>query len=195
MNSLLSRLLLLVAAAMLPAIAIQAYNEIDLRRTRQVEVQDEVRGLAKLAAAEQLQIVQGVRQAMIALSEIPAIKEKDVQGCNAYVSRLQQRFPEFIVFIVVDMNGDSFCDSLKVHTRSTAAGRAYFANVVKTGQFTVGGFAFGRNTGRKVLQFALPFYDDENRMGGVVVGALSLDWLADYIAEKGVPAGAAIAIT
>ena len=106
MNSLLSRLFALVAAAMLPAIAIQAYNEIDLRRTRQVEVQDEVRGLAKLAAAEQQQIVQGVRQAMIALSELPAIKEKDVEGCNAYLSRIKQRYPEFIAFIVVDMNGE-----------------------------------------------------------------------------------------
>jgi hypothetical protein len=45
MSSLLSRLFALVAAAMLPAIAIQAYNEIDLRRTRQVEVQDEALGL------------------------------------------------------------------------------------------------------------------------------------------------------
>jgi hypothetical protein len=78
MNSLMSRLFVLVAAAMLPAIAIQGYNEIDLRRTRQVEVQDEALGLAKLAAAEQLQIVQGVRQALIALSEVPAIKAKDV---------------------------------------------------------------------------------------------------------------------
>lgn len=195
MNSLLSRLFALVAAAMLPAIAIQAYNEIDLRRTRQLEVQDEVRGLAKLAAAEQQQIVQGVRQAMIALSEVPAIKERDVQGCNAYISRIKQRYPEFIAFIVVDMNGDSFCDSFKEHRQSTATGRAYFASVVKTGQFTVGEFAVGRNTGRKVLQFALPFYDDEDRMGGVIVAALSLDWLADYIAKKGVPAGAAIAIT
>jgi signal transduction histidine kinase len=194
-NSLLSRLFALVAAAMLPAIAIQAYNEIDLRRTRQVEVQDEVRGLAKLAAAEQQQIVQGVRQAMIALSELPAIKEKDVEGCNAYLSRIKQRYPEFIAFIVVDINGDSFCDSLGEHKQSTAAGRAYFASVVKTGKFTVGEFAVGRNTGRNVLQFALPFYDNENRMGGVIVAALSLDWLADYIAKEGVPAGAALAIT
>src|ERR1700754_3743690 len=194
MNSLLSRLFALVAAAMLPAIAIQAYNEIDLRRTRQVEVQDEVRGLAKLAAAEQQQIVQGVRQAMIALSELPAIKEKDVEGCNAYLSRIKQRYPEFIAFIVVDMNGDSFCDSLE-HKQSTAAGRAYFASVVKTGNFTVGEFAHGRNTGRNVLQFALPFYDNENRMGGVVIAALSLDWLADYIAKKGVPEGGALAIS
>ena len=32
-------------------------------------------------------------------------------------------------------------------------------------------------------------------MGGVIVAGLSLDWLADYIARKGVPAGAALAIT
>src|SRR6201990_3511914 len=104
MNSLLSRLLLLCAAAMLPAIAIQAYNEIDLRRTREVEVQDEALGLAKLAAAEQQQIAQGVREALIALSEVPAIKTKDVQGCNTYLSRIKRRYPEFISFIVVDMN-------------------------------------------------------------------------------------------
>ena len=195
MSSLLSRLFVLVAVAMLPAIAIQAYNEIDLRRTREVEVQDEVLGLAKLAAAEQQQIVQGVRQALIALSELPAIKAKDVEGCNAYLSRINKRYPEFIVFIVVDIDGNSFCDSAIEHKPSTAAGRAYFASVVKTGKFTIGEFALGRTTGRNVLQFALPFYDNEDRMGGVVIAALSLDWLADYIAKKGVPEGAALAIT
>ncbi|MBR0696902.1 ATP-binding protein [Bradyrhizobium lablabi] len=194
-SSLLSRLFVLVAAAMLPAIAIQAYNEVDLRRMRQIEVQDEVLGLARLAAAEQQQIVQGVRQALIALSELPAIKAKDVAGCDAYLSRINRRYPEFIVFIVVDMNGNSFCDSAREHKPSTAAGRGYFARAVETGKFTVGEFAIGRTTGRNVLQFAVPFYDDEDRMGGVVVAALSLDWLADYIANKGVPAGAALAIT
>ncbi len=194
MSSLLSRLFVLVAVAMLPAIAIQAYNEIDLHRTREVEVQDEALGLAKLAAAEQLQIIQGVRQALIALSEVPAIKAKDVQGCNAYLSRINERYPEFIVFIVVDINGASLCDLAKVHRSSTAAGRSYFVSALKTGKFTVGEFAIGRTTGRKVLQLALPFYGDDGRMGGVAIAALSLDWLADYIANKGVPPGAALAI-
>jgi hypothetical protein len=39
--TILSRLFLLVAAALLPAIAVQAYNEFDLRHARQVEVQDQ----------------------------------------------------------------------------------------------------------------------------------------------------------
>ena len=46
-----------------------------------------------------------------------------------------------------------------------------------------------------MLHFALPFYGDDGRMGGVVIASLSLDWLADYIARKGIPAGAALAIT
>jgi signal transduction histidine kinase/CheY-like chemotaxis protein/HAMP domain-containing protein len=193
--TILSRLFVLVAAALLPAIAIQAYNEFDLRRARQVEVQNQALSLARLAAAEQKQIVQGIRQALIALSELPAIKAKDSQGCNAYLFKIKQRYPGFISFTVVDMNGSSFCDATSDHKPSTAAGRPYFANVLKTGEFTVGEFAIGRVTGRNVLQFALPFYGGDSRMGGVVMAALSLDWLADHIARKGIPAGAALAIT
>ena len=66
-----------VALALLPAITTQVYNEFDLRRTRQIEVQRQANNLADLAAAEQRQIVQGIHQALIALSELPAIKAKD----------------------------------------------------------------------------------------------------------------------
>jgi signal transduction histidine kinase/HAMP domain-containing protein len=194
-GTLLSHLFALVAVSLLPVIAIQAYNEFDLRRARQEEVQDEALGLAKLAAAGQQQIVQGIRQALIALSELPAIKAKDTQGCNAYLSKIKQRYPGFISFIVVDMNGSSFCDASSDHKPSTAAGRPYFASTLKTGAFTVGEFAIGRLTGRNVLHFALPFYGDDARMGGVVIAALSLDWLADSIARQDVPPGAALAIT
>jgi signal transduction histidine kinase/HAMP domain-containing protein len=184
---------LLVAVALLPAIAIQSYNEFDLRRSRQMEVQEQALGLAKLAAAEQQQIIQGIRQVLIALSELPAIKAKETQACNAYLSTISRRYPAFLTFVVVDMDGQSFCATNGMKTN--VAGRAYFANAVKTGEFTAGGFSIGRLTGRKVIQFALPFYGDDGRMGGVIVAPLSLDWLADYIARMGVPPGAALAIT
>jgi signal transduction histidine kinase len=192
--TLLSRLLVLVAIAMLPAIALEAHSELALRSARQVEVQNQALNLAQLAAAEQRQIVQGIHQALIALSELPAIKAKDVDGCNAYLAKIKRRYPGFISFIVVETNGASVCDTSDDHRPSTAAGRPYFDNVLKTGDFTVGEFALGRNTGRKVLHFALPFYDDDARLGGVVIAALSLDWLADIISLQDVPPGAALAI-
>ncbi len=193
--TLLSRLFVLVAVALLPAITIQAYNEFDLRRARQVEVQDQALSLAKLAAAEQQQIVQGIRQVLIALSELPAIKARDSQACNTYLAAMQPRFPAFLTFIVTDLDGQPFCDSNSDRKPVNVAARAYFASVLKTGAFTVGEFSIGLSVPRKVIQFALPFYGDDGRMGGVIIAPLGLDWLADYIAQKGAPAGAALAIT
>jgi len=192
--TLLSRLLVLVAIALLPAIAIQAHGEFALRRARHVEVQNQALNLAELAAAELRQIVQGIHQALIALSELPAIKAKDAEGCNAYLAKIKQRYPGFISFVVVDTSGATFCDTSDDHKPATAAGRVYFADVLKTRQFTVGEFAIGRKTGRKVLHFALPFYADDGHFGGVVIAALSLDWLADVVALQAVPPGAALAI-
>jgi signal transduction histidine kinase len=184
----------LVAAALLPAIGIQAYNEFELRRTRRIEVQSQALSLAELAAAEQRQTVQGIHQALIALSEVPAIKANDAQGCNSYLAKIKQRYPGFISLIVVDITGNSFCDATDDHKPSTAAGRPYFAEVLRTGEFTVGVFAIGRQTGRNVLHFAVPFSGDDGHTGGVVIAALSLDWLADSLARRNVPLGAALAI-
>jgi PAS domain S-box-containing protein len=192
--TLLSRLFILVATALLPAIGIQAYNEYDLRRTRQVEVQNQALSLAKLAAAEQQQIVQGIRQVLIAMSELPAIKARDSRACDAYLAAIQPRFPAFITFLVADLNGRSFCDTNSDHRPISIAARAYFARILKTRAFTVGEFSKGLSTGRNVIQFALPFYGDDGQLG-IIVAGLNLDWLADYIAREGVPEGAALAVT
>src|SRR5260221_14257450 len=160
------------------------YNEFDLRRTRQVEVQNQALSLAKLAAAEQQQIVQGIRQVLIAMSELPSIKTRDSQACDAYLATMQRRFPAFITFLVVDLKGWSFCDTNSDHRPITISARAYFASVLKTGAFTVGEFSAGLSTGRKVIQFVLPFYCDDGRMGGAIVEGLSLDWLPGHIAPK-----------
>jgi PAS domain S-box-containing protein len=185
----------LVAIALLPVIAVQAYNEFDLRRARQLEVQSQAISLAKLAAAEQQQIVQGIRQVLIALSELPAIKARDSQACNAYLTAMKQRFPAFITLIVADSNGRNFCDASSFHRPISIAARAYFANALKTDGFTVGEFSKGLSSGRNVIQFALPFHGDDGGLGGVIVASLSLDWLANYIAQKGAPAGAALGVT
>jgi signal transduction histidine kinase/CheY-like chemotaxis protein/HAMP domain-containing protein len=191
--ALLSRLFLLVAVALLPAIAIQSYNEFDLRRSRQMEVQEQALGLAKLAAAEQQQIVEGIRQVLIALSELPAVKAKDPQACSAYLLAIKRRYPAFLAFLVVDMNGQSFCTT--GGKSANVAGRADFINATQTGEFAVGGYSLGRLTGIKLIPFALPFYDEDGHMAGAIITAISLDWLAKFIVQMAVPPGATLAIT
>ena len=123
--ALLSRLFMLVAVALLPAIAIQSYNEFELRHSRQMEVQEQALGLAKLAAAQQQQIVGGIRQVLIALSELPAIKARAAEACSAYLSTIKRRYPAFLTFAAVDMNGQSFCTTNG--KTANVADRSYFA--------------------------------------------------------------------
>jgi signal transduction histidine kinase/CheY-like chemotaxis protein len=187
----LLRLFTLVAVALLPAIAIESYDQFDIHRLRQSEVQEHARSLAKLAAAQQLQIVDGIHQVLIALSELPAIKAKDSRACGKYLLATKQRYPAFHV-IVVDMNGQSICTA--TGESGNVAGRADFVNATSSGQFAVGQFSIGVLTGRQLISFALPFYDDEGRMAGAIITALNLDWLAEFVVQLGVPSGAAIAI-
>ncbi len=193
--SLLSRLCVLLVVALLPVTAIQIYDEFELHRLRQIEIRNQALSLAKLAGAEQQQIVQGIREVLIAMSEFPSIKAKDGEACNAYLLAIRQRFPAFITFIVTDLNGVSFCDTNSDHRPINIDKRKYFATALKTGAFTVGEFSAGLSTGRRVIQFALPFYGTNGRMGGIIVAALSLDWLGDHIGRKGILGGTALGIT
>ena len=193
--NLLSRLFVLVAVALLPAIAIQGYNEFELRAARQVELQDQALSLAKLTAAEQQQIVQGIRQVLVAFSELPAIKNGDSNACNAYLAAMKQRFPAFLTFLAVDLNGRSFCDTNSDHRTVDVSARAYFVKTLKTRAFTVGEFSVGLSVPRNVIQFSLPFYDNDGRLDGIIIAALGLDWLARYVALKAVSPGDALVIT
>src|ERR1700753_4014918 len=192
--TLLSRLCVLLGVALLPAIAIQMYNEFELHRLRQIEIQNQALSVAKLASAEEQQIVQGIREVLIAMSELPSIKAKDREACDAYLAAMQQRFPAFITFLVTDQNGVSFCDTNADHKPINISGRKYFATLLKTRAFTVGEFSAGLSSGRFVIQFALPFFDNDGRMAGVIDAGLSLDWLGDYIGRKGGSGGASAGI-
>ena len=192
--ALLSRLFALVAVALLPAIAVQSYNEFAQHRSLEAAVQEHASGFANLVAAQQQQTIEGVRDVLVALSELPAIKAKDVKACSAYLSTIEQRYPAFLTFVVVDMKGQSFCTTDDYGSVNVSS-RAYFNDAIATGKLTVGEFAMGLTTGRKVVQFALPFYGDDGNMAGVIIVPLRLDWLAKFIAQMNVPPGASLAIT
>ena len=140
---------------------VQSYNEFDLRRSRQMEVQEQVLGLAKLAAAEQQQIVQGIRQALIALSELPAIKSKRPPGCSAYLSGSRQQYPAIHQPL---SSSTRMAAHFAFKQRIQAIDRRR-ANLLrqrhKNRQVHSRRFAIGRVTGRNVLHFAVPFYGDE----------------------------------
>jgi signal transduction histidine kinase len=193
--SVLARLFVLVAIAVLPALAIQAYNEYDLRREREVEVRREALRLATFAAGELDRIVENGRGLLFALATLPAVREGDAASCSAYFAELKRLLPHYTVISAIDAGGTPFCSSAPVPGRVSIADRAYWRRAIETGEFTIGEYTVGRVLPARVLPLALAFRDMAGRVGGVVILSLDLDWLAEYFAQKPFNENATLAVS
>ena len=182
--SVLARLFALVAIAVLPALAIQAYNEYDVRREREVEVRREALRLATFAAGELDRIVENGRGLLFALATLPAVRERDPASCTPYLAELKRLLPHYTVISAIDAGGTPFCSSSPIPAGINIADRSYWRRAIETGEFTIGEYTVGRIRPVKVLPLALPFRDMAGQIGGIVILSIDLDWLAAYFAQK-----------
>ncbi|WP_448189442.1 PAS domain S-box protein [Azospirillum sp. sgz301742] len=192
--SLLNRLMLLVVLAMIPAVAVQVYNEYELRREREAEVGQQSERLLALIEAEQARLIEGFRQTMVAIRETRSVREGDTPACQAYMTRLKNNYPEFIDFYVTDAEGVVRCGTEIGSTRLRVADRFHFREAVRTAGFVVGEYIQSRATDRPVLPFAMPLQDAAGNTQGIVSALLDLGWLVAYLKAKPLPAGAAITV-
>jgi two-component sensor histidine kinase len=174
------RLILLVAASLIPMIAIQAYTQFDLRRAREDELRTNVLQMAQRVASEEQRVIEGIRQLLETLVELKEIRSGDAQGCASLFAQVRRRFEGIQAFAVTAKDGTIFCLSTPTSdkTAGSLADRAYFQQAMQSGAFAVGQYSIGKFTHRRVQSFALPYLDLNGERGGVVAISLSLDWLA-----------------
>src|SRR6476646_8832272 len=84
--SLVARLYLLVALAVLPAIAIQIYNELTMRQQREAQVHDEALRLAEFAASDLKGVLAGAHTLLISLASAPAIRNHAPAACDSLLA-------------------------------------------------------------------------------------------------------------
>jgi signal transduction histidine kinase len=192
--SVLPRLFILVLIAVLPALAIQASNEFDLRRSREAEVRQNALRLAQFASGELDRIVDNARVLLTALSKLAALRDHDAPACNAYLSELKQSLPQYTIVGALDVDGAPFCASADIMGQ-TAADRPYFKRALATGRFTIGEYTVGRILPKPVLPFALPFAGADGRPAGIVYLSLDLAWLAAHFEDRSFDGNATLAVT
>lgn len=188
------RLFLLVALALLPAVAIQAYNELDLRRSRENEVRDLALRQAQLAASELNQILEGVRNLLTAVAEVPAVRGFAAAACAAYIADLQSKVPHLLTIVAVDLDGRIRCRHPPASPGLNVADRFYFREPLATGRFVVGTYTVSRITGEASLPVSLPLLDEAGRAIGVIAAGVDIDWLNAHLRERTVTQGGSVTI-
>src|SRR5919106_3493815 len=99
------RIFLLVLIAVLPAIAIQIYTEVDLRRAREAEIHEQALRHADMVANDMLEILEGSRQLLVALARLPPVQALSPEACSDALGTMLSELPAYSTVGAVNRAG------------------------------------------------------------------------------------------
>jgi PAS domain S-box-containing protein len=194
MNSLVARLMLIIALAVAPALGFQAFTESEARHAREQLVEAEALRLVRLISAEQARIAEGAEQVLNVISGAPFVQENPPGLCQRLLADLLEQSPRYVFAAVIGLDGHAVCAPRAVDRGIDASKRDYFRLALQTGGFAIGGYAVGNATGQPSIHMAKPLRNRDGLVVGVVAVALSLDWLGQQLEHLALPPGAAVSI-
>ena len=193
-TSLRSRLILLVSLVVLVALALAIYPSMKERDQAAIGARAETLQLARLAANNQTSLIEGGQQLLVALAQVPAVREGDRAACDTFLAGLLPQYSQYENLGVVAPNGDLLCSALPHPNPVNYADHDWLQEAVKTEKFVIGQFAISRLTGKAVLPLSYPGLDETGQVQYVVFSAIDLAWLNQLAVQAQLPDGSIFTI-
>jgi len=191
LNSLRSRLMLLVALAILP-LAIMTVVGGMREREQAVEASEEnLRRLTNLAAANEAQSVERARQILVDLASVPDLLGP-TPGCNALLADVLDRNEGYVNFGLIQLNGEVSCSAVPMLHPVNLGDRSHFKRAVAERRFIAGDYVFGRVIRRHTINLTYPVIDRSGNVAAVVFAAMDLAGLDTFVNDINLPPGSVL---
>jgi PAS domain S-box-containing protein len=183
--TLLARLFLLVVIAILPAIAIQAYNEFDLRESRKAEAGEQALRLTRLASADLGRIGEGARQLILAFAQNDMIRQRSWEQCSRFAAGLLGTLDGYVDIGVATPEGKVVCSGLPDPAPAFAAALADLAPArTDPEDLLLGKYSVVPGSGARFVPYAYRHRDNRGMTDAIVFAMLNLDWLKNTFATR-----------
>ncbi len=189
-----TRLVLLVLLALLPVFGLLVYSAEQGHRAALRLAQSDLLSEVLMLSARQQRSVDMVHELLNGIASGPHIKNPVPGLCGQHLKNLHEEHPEFTNLGVAAPDGTMLCDALDPITNLKADQRPFFQQVMAGQRFAVGRYAIGRASGRPGIGFAVPVRNDAGQISGVAFAVLSLDGLAQSLADAPAMPGARLAV-
>src|SRR5215470_15050377 len=130
--SLRARLLLLVLLAVIPALVLTVYTNLEERQLRKAQVQEQAMRVSRLVSADHERLIEDARQLVVSLARLPAVRDRNPAACNALFADLLTRHSSYANLGVIDADGNVLCSALPMTGRVYAGDRGYFRRAIET---------------------------------------------------------------
>ncbi|MFL6674384.1 MAG: ATP-binding protein [Massilia sp.] len=192
LNSLRSRLMLLVALAIAPIAVMTIVNGVR-EREQAIQASDEnLRRLTGLAAANEAQSIEGARQILVDLASVPDLLG-ETSRCNALLADVLDRNEGYVNFGLIQLNGEVTCSAVPMLHPVNLGDRSHFRRAISERRFIAGDYVFGRVIRKHTINLTYPVIDRSGRVVAVVFAAMDLAGLDTFINDISLPPGAVLA--
>jgi two-component sensor histidine kinase len=187
--SLRTKLIAAVIVAVLPALALSAWQAVDQQRNADLRKSETVAATAELAAARYRTLIEGSRRLLEAVCAEDAVRQSanpdasptEINRCEAYLTNVLGKFPrEYSSAFVTDAEGVARCATLPTAVGVGFSDRDIFRLVRDTKAFALGAQVASRVAPRTVIPVALPILQDGAFRGMCAVG-ISLATIGDLV--------------
>lgn len=146
-SSLRLRLLLLVTLAVIPAFGLTFYTDQEERQLAAESARADALRLARLAAAEQAQVLEGARQLLLTVSQFPALQRADLAGCQTTFANILRQHQQYANLGLTTQAGDGLCSAVPIQGKGLTDSLALATrHALELGDFTLGASAAGMAT-------------------------------------------------
>lgn len=181
------RLLLLVFLTVVPVLGLVIYSASKQQRQANVEVEENALRLTQLAASNQDQLIEKVRQFLIIVSQLPEVQSLQSANCSALFANLAKQDLPYANFGVVELDGDVVCSARPLPHPLNVAQQSWFKKAIKTNGFAVGEYQNGEIAGKAVLVLSYPARDAQGKLQAVIFRELALDRINQLAAQIQLP--------
>lgn len=194
MGLLKKRLFFVATAALLPGLAMLAFNELTYRAEREQEVHRQARQAGQQAASEMERIIEGMDGLLTAVAAIPAVYNQDVAGCREALGAVAGSVNSIRTIFLLDTEGRIICDSSRAPEGLSMQDRSYFRDALTASGPTIGEYTDSRLSNSPVLPISKAVRNPDGSVKGVLATGVRLGWLGDRLRERGLPPGGAVTI-
>lgn len=173
--SLRTRILMLVLFATLLPAAITAYMVAGERESGIVRAREQLQSVSQLIAEDLQDAVRSTAQFEYGLSRARDFDTGDRATCSAFLAGVLKEHPQYTGLLTIRPDGYLFCDSLRTGRTLQLNDRRYFRQALAAPNSLALEPAFGRLTGKAVLQIAYPARNDGGAVKFVLLASLDLD--------------------
>lgn len=183
LRSLRSRLILLLALALLPASTLAVIQAVANYRQVKALTERNLLQSSAIVASQEKNEIDAAHEALTRLATLPEIREFSVEPCQKALRQADSQTDKYADLLVLRLDGSMACASGEEEA-SNFANSEWFARTLRNDTFTVSGNVKLHSNGEPALLTTLPLRRDDSKIVGIIAISLRNIWLQDLLRNE-----------